>query len=145
MQIFHAELAVWRYVGLALGWRVGLAWLCVELVQLCVRKGENGASLQAEIRGFPFISNLVTLSHLGFCENIDCEPHCCAYIGILDSVIAGPIVPFPANSGSIICNEAPLWCFLPTSFAEACAKGFWLGFCQELMAGLLAGLLPRTS
>ena len=32
--------------------------------------------------------------------------------------MADPIVAFSANSGSIVCNEAPLWHFLPTSFAE---------------------------
>lgn len=108
MQISHAGLAIWRYVGLALGWRVGL-------VQLRVRKGENGASLQVEIWGLSPISNSVNLSHLVFCENIACEPHYCSCIRALNFVISGPIVAFSANSGSIICNEAPLWHFLPIS------------------------------
>lgn len=46
----------WCYAGL-LRLRVGLARLRVGLAQLRVRKGENGASLRAEIRGFPSISN----------------------------------------------------------------------------------------
>ncbi len=86
---------------LAPGWRVGL-------VQLRVRKGENGAPLQVEIWGLSPISNSVNLSHLVFCENIACEPHYCSCIRALNSVIAGPIVAFSANSSSIICNEAPL-------------------------------------
>lgn len=93
------------------GWRVGL-------VQLRVRKGENRASLQVEIWGLSPISNSVNLSHLVFCENIACEPHYCSCIRALNFVISGPIVAFSANSGSIICNETPLWHFLPTSFAE---------------------------
>ena len=111
MQISHAGLAIWRYAELAPGWLVGL-------VQLRVRKGENGASLQVEIWGLSPISNSVNLSHLVFCENIACEPHYCSCIRALNFVISGPIVAFSANSGSIICNEAPLWHFLPTSFAE---------------------------
>ena len=111
MQISHAGLAIWRYAGLAPGWRVGLA-------RLRVRKGENGASLQVEIWGLSPISNSVNLSHLVFCENIACEPHYCSCIRALNPVMAGPIVAFSANSGSIICNEAPLRHFLPTSFAE---------------------------
>ena len=87
-------------------------------MQLRVRKGENGASLQVEIWGLSPVSNSVNLSHLVFCENIACEPHYCSCIRALNSVMAGPIVAFSANSGSIICNEAPLWHFLPTSFAE---------------------------
>ena len=97
--------------------RIG-ARLAVGLVQLRVRKGENGAPLQAEIRGLSPISNSANLSHLVFCESIACEPHYCSCIRALDFVISGPIVAFSANSGSIICNEAPLWHFLPTSFAE---------------------------
>ena len=91
------------------------------MVRLRVRKGENGASLQAEIRGLSPFSNSANLSHLGFCENTACESHYCSCIGALDSVILGPIVAFSANSGSTICNEAPLWRFcrplLPRAFA----------------------------
>lgn len=74
--------------------------------------------MQVEIWGLSSISNSVNLSHLVFCENIACEPHYCSCIRALNFVISGPIVAFSANSGSIICNEAPLWHFLPTSFAE---------------------------
>ena len=94
--------------------RIG-ARLAVGLVQLRVRKGENGAPLQVEIWGLSPISNSVNLSHLVFCENIACEPHYCSCIRALNFVISGPIVAFSANSGSIICNEAPLWHFLPIS------------------------------
>ena len=87
-------------------------------MQLRVRKGENGASLQVEIWGLSPISNSVNLSHLVFCENIVCEPHYCSCIRALNSVMAGPIVAFSVNLGSIICNEAPLRHFLPISFAE---------------------------
>ncbi len=94
--------------------RIG-ARLAVGLVQLRVRNGENGASLQVEIWGLSPISNSVNLSHLVFCENIACESHYCSCIRALNFVISGPIVAFSANSGSIICNEAPLWHFLPIS------------------------------
>lgn len=94
--------------------RIG-ARLAVGLVQLRVRKGENGAPLQVEIWGLSPISNSANLSHLVFCENIACEPHYCSCIRALNFVISGPIVAFSANSGSIICNEAPLWHFLPIS------------------------------
>lgn len=74
--------------------------------------------MQVEIWGLSPISNSVNLSHLVFCENIACEPHYCSCIRALNSVIAGPIVAFSANSGSIICNEAPLWHFLPISSVD---------------------------
>ena len=88
------------------------------MVQLRVRKGENGASLQVENWGLSPISNSVNLSHLVFCENIACEPHYCSCIRALNFVISGPIVAFSANSGSIICREAPLWHFLPISSVD---------------------------
>ena len=100
---------------------------------LRVRKGEKGVSLQAEIRGLPPISTSACLSHLGFCENTACESHYCSCIGPLDSVILGPIVAFSANSGSTICNEAPLWRFLPTSSAARFRWDFRLGFSRALL------------
>ena len=103
------------------------------MVRLRVRKGENGASLQAEIRGLPPFSNSANLSHLGFCENTACESHYCSCIGALDSVILGPIVTFSANSSSTICNEAPLWHFLPTSSAGRFRWDFRLGFNRALL------------
>ena len=118
---------------MAPGWRVGL-------VQLRVRKGENGAPLQVEIWGLSPISNSVNLSHLVFCENIACEPHYCSCIRALNFVISGPIVAFSANSGSIICNEAPLWHFLPTSFAECFRRDFRLDFSRVLLRRTLARL-----
>ena len=137
MQISYAGLAICRDAGLVLG-RIGTRPACwagaaarrtgavayrigaavFGMVRLRVRKGENGASLQVEIWGLSPISNSVNLSHLVFCENIACEPHYCSCIRALNPVMAGPIVAFSANSGSIICNEAPLRHFLPTSFAE---------------------------
>ena len=131
-------------------------------MQLRVRKGENGASLQVEIWGLSPISNSVNLSHLVFCENIACEPHYCSCIRSLNSVMAGPIVAFSANSGLIICNEAPLWRFLPTSFAETSdwisvecfCEGLWPGFgsgrfCEGLLQGIpwsfSYGLLRRLA
>ncbi len=107
------------------------------MVRLRVRKGENGASLQAVIRGLSPFSNSTNLSHLGFCENIACRPHHCSCIGTLDSVISGPIVAFSANSGSTICNGAPLWRFLPTSSADP--------FCRALSLGLPIGFQPSAS
>ena len=65
-----------------------------------------------------YTEDFTSPSHLVFCENIACEPHYCSCIRALNSVIAGPIVAFSVNLDSIICNEAPLWHFLPTSFAE---------------------------
>lgn len=109
------------------------------MVRLRVRKGENGASLQAEIRGLPPFSNSANLSHLGFCRNTACESPYCSCIGALDSVILGPIVAFSANSGSTICNEAPLWRFLPTSSA-ARFRWFRLGFSRALLRRALARL-----
>lgn len=133
MQISYAGLAIWRYVGLVLGWRVGL-------VRLRVRKSENGASLQAEIRGLSPFSNSANLSHLVFCENTACESHYCSCIGALDSVISGPIVAFSANSGSTICNEAPLWHFLPISSAARFRWDSRLGFGRVLLRRALARL-----
>ena len=109
--------------------------------------------MQAEIRGLSPFSNSANLSHLGFCENTACESHYCSCIGALDSVILGPIVAFSANSGSTICNEAPLWRFLPASFAarfrwasdwvsaECFCEGLWPGFgsgraCEGLLQGI---------
>lgn len=79
----------------------------VGMVRLRVRKGENGALLQVEIRGLPPFSNSVNLSHLGFCGNTACDPHYCSCIGALDSAISGPIVAFSA---------------------ERFCRGFWRGF-----------------
>ena len=127
------------------------------MVRLRVRKGENGASLQAEIRGLPPFLNSANLSHLGFCENIACESHYCSCIGALDSVIAGPIVAFSANSGSTICNEphCDVFCrpLLPGAFAgtsdwvstERFCEGLWPGFdsghfCEGLLQGILWSL-----
>lgn len=159
IQISHAELAIWRDAGLVQGWfgarpacwagaatrrtgavayRIGAA--VFGLARLRVRKGENGASLQAEIRGLPPFSNSANFSHLGFCENTACESHYCSCIGALDSVILGPIVAFSANSGSTICNEAPLWRFLPTSFAVRFRWDFRLGFSRALLRRALARL-----
>lgn len=98
-----------RRIGARLACRIGAA--------VCQKRREWGP-LQVEIWGLSPISNSVNLSHLVFCENIACEPHYCSCVRALDSVIAGPIVAFSANSGSIICNEAPLWRFLPASIAE---------------------------
>ena len=109
----------------------------VGMVRLRVRKGENGALLQVEIRGLPPFSNSVNLSHLVFCENTACNPHYCSCIGALDSAISGPIVAFSANSGSTICNGAPLWRFLPTSSADP--------FCRALSSGLPIGFQPSAS
>ena len=109
----------------------------VGMVRLRVRKGENGASLQAGIRGLPPFSNSANLSHLGFCGNTACDSHHCSCIGTLDSVISGPIVAFSANSGSTICNGAPLWRFLPTSSADS--------FCRALSLGLPIGFQPSAS
>lgn len=131
MQISHAGLAICRDAGLVLG-RIGTRPACwagaaarrtgavayrigaavFGMVRLRVRKGENGASLQAEIRGLPPFSNSANLSHLVFCGNTACDQHYCSCIGALDSVISGPIVAFSTNSGSIICSEAPSWRFL---------------------------------
>ena len=110
------------------------------MVRLRVRKGENGALLQVEIRGLSPFSNSANLSHLGFCGNTACESHYCSCIGALDSVIAGPIVAFSANSGSTICNEAPLRRFLPTSFAGRFRWDFRLGFSRALLRRALARL-----
>lgn len=73
----------------------------------------------------------------GVCENAACEPHYCSCIGALDSAISGPIGAFSANSGSIICNEAPLWRFLPTSSADS--------FCRALLLGLPIGFQTSAS
>ena len=112
----------------------------VGMVRLRVRKGENGASLQAEIRALSPFSNSANLSHLGFCENTACESPYCSCIGALDTVILGPIVAFSANSGSTICNEAPLWRFLPTSSVARFRWDFRLGFSRALLRRALARL-----
>ena len=138
----------------AAAYRIGAA--VFGMVRLRVRKGENGASLQAEIRGLPPFSNSANLSHLVFCENTACESHYCSCIGTLDSVISGPIVAFSANSGSIICSEAPSWRFLPISpgafagasdwvSAECFCEGLWPSFgsgraCEGLLQGVLWNL-----
>lgn len=96
----------------------------VGMVRLRVRKGENGALLQVEIRGLSPFSNSANLSHLGFCGNTACDPHYCSCIGALDSAISGPIGAFSANSGSTICNEASLWRFLPSAFAGVSGEDF---------------------
>lgn len=95
-----------RRIGARLACRIGAA--------VCQKRREWGP-LQVEIWGLSPISNSANLSHLVFCENIACEPHYCSCIRALNFVISGPIVAFSANSGSIICNEAPLWHFLPIS------------------------------
>lgn len=99
--------------------------------------------MQVEIWGLSSISNSVNLSHLVFCENIACEPHYCSCIRALNSVMAGPIVAFSANSGSIICNEAPLWHFLSTSLLSAFAEtSDWISvecFCEGLWPGFGSG------
>lgn len=127
------------------------------MVRLRVRKGENGALLQVEIRGLSPFSNSANLSHLGFCGNAACDPHYFSCIGALDSAISGPIGAFSANSGSTICNEAPLWRFLPIPFggafagasdwisAEYFCEGLWPGFgsgrfCEELLQEFLRSL-----
>ena len=98
-----------RRIGARLACRIGAA--------ACQKRREWGLIAGGDL-GLSPISNSANLSHLVFCENIACEPHYCSCIRALNFVISGPIVAFSANSGSIICNEAPLWHFLPTSFAE---------------------------
>ena len=112
------------------------------LAQLRVRKGENGASLQAVIRGLSPFSNSTNLSHLGFCENIACRPHHCSCIGTLDSVISGPIVAFSAD---LFCRFLLSSAFAGTSdwvSAERFCEGLWPGFgsghfCEGLLQGIL--------
>ena len=117
-----------RRIGARLACRIGAA--------VCQKRREWGP-LQVEIWGLSPISNSVNLSHLVFCENIACEPHYCSCVRALDFVISGPIVAFSANSGSIICNEAPLWHFLPISSVDL--------YCRVLSLRLPIGFQSSAS
>ena len=88
---------------------------------LRVRKGENGASLQAEIRALSPFSNSANLSHLGFCENTACES--------LIVLALGPWTP---------SFWAPSWRFLPIQARQSAMRPHCGVFCRPLLLSAFA-------
>lgn len=94
----------------------------VGMVRLRVRKGENGALLQVEIRGLSPFSNSANLSHLVFCETL--------LAGRIIVLALGPWTP---------SFRAPLGRFLPIQ-ARQSAMGPHCGvFCRSLLSSAFAG------
>ena len=100
----------------------------VGMVRLRVRKGENGASLQAEIRGLPPFSNSANLSHLGFCENTACES--------LIVLALGPWTP---------SFWAPSWRFLPIQARQSAMRPHCGVFCRPLLSRAFVGISDWVS
>lgn len=98
------------------------------MVRLRVRKGENGASLQAEIRGLSPFSNSANLSHLGFCENTACES--------LIVLALGPWTP---------SFWAPSWRFLPIQARQSAMRPHCGVFCRPLLSRAFVGISDWVS
>ena len=98
------------------------------MVRLRVRKGENGASLQAEIRALSPFSNSANLSHLGFCENTACES--------LIVLALGPWTP---------SFWAPSWRFLPIQAQQSAMRPHCGVFCRPLLPRAFVGISDWVS
>lgn len=137
MQISYAGLAIWRYVGLALDWRVGLVRLRVGLVRLrvgglaqlcsgwcgCVsEKARMGPHCRRRSEAFRLSQIQQTSLTWCFAETP---------LAIRIIVLAlGPWTP---------SFRAPLWRFLPIQ-ARQSAMGPHCGvFCRSLLSSAFAG------